>query len=278
MMPFVPSRRGSRTSIGHRPARESEHELGTPRSSHSRDTTVMAKMGKIMDCTIFVATERASRGWEPAARAFRLHRRPNRRRRHHPHLLPPAAVHHRRRNEVHVRTARSRCHLALVICHLPPHLPSGTCHLPFAAHHLPICHLPSGTLQRRTVRCSSAGEGQGDLDDEDPTFQGERLLVASSSRRRRAGPMESRYWFSIVLGLVLETGSSAPMTAGSFRTCWGRPPRAAGASWACPIDAADGIPPAQGRPWVKRRRECQCFSNRHGMPRFRIPERAFRPR
>ncbi|MGZ3317828.1 MAG: aldehyde dehydrogenase EutE, partial [Isosphaeraceae bacterium] len=35
-------------------ARESEHEFGHTAILHSRDTTVMAKMGKIMDCTIFV--------------------------------------------------------------------------------------------------------------------------------------------------------------------------------------------------------------------------------
>ena len=54
MMPFVPFVRVSNVDRAIALARESEHEFGHTAILHSRDTTVMAKMGKIMDCTIFV--------------------------------------------------------------------------------------------------------------------------------------------------------------------------------------------------------------------------------
>jgi aldehyde dehydrogenase len=54
MMPFVPFVRVSNVDRAIALAKESEHSFGHTAILHSRDTTVMSKMGKIMDCTIFV--------------------------------------------------------------------------------------------------------------------------------------------------------------------------------------------------------------------------------
>lgn len=54
MMPFVPFVRVSNVDRAIALARESEHGFGHTAILHSRDTTVMSRMGKIMDCTIFV--------------------------------------------------------------------------------------------------------------------------------------------------------------------------------------------------------------------------------
>jgi aldehyde dehydrogenase len=54
MMPFVPFVRVASVDRAIALARQSEHGYGHTAVLHSRDTTVMSKMGKIMDCTIFV--------------------------------------------------------------------------------------------------------------------------------------------------------------------------------------------------------------------------------
>jgi aldehyde dehydrogenase len=54
MMPFVPFVRVSNVDRAIALAKESEHGFGHTAILHSRDTTAMSKMGKIMDCTIFV--------------------------------------------------------------------------------------------------------------------------------------------------------------------------------------------------------------------------------
>ena len=54
MMPFVPFVRVSNVDRAIELAKESEHGFGHTAVLHSRDTTVMAKMGKVMDCTLFV--------------------------------------------------------------------------------------------------------------------------------------------------------------------------------------------------------------------------------
>ncbi len=54
MMPFVPFVRVSSVDRAIALAKESEHGYGHTAVLHSRDTSVMARMGKIMDCTIFV--------------------------------------------------------------------------------------------------------------------------------------------------------------------------------------------------------------------------------
>ncbi len=54
MMPFVPFVRVSNVDRAIALAKESEHDFGHTAILHSRDTTVMARMGKAMDCTIFV--------------------------------------------------------------------------------------------------------------------------------------------------------------------------------------------------------------------------------
>ena len=54
MMPFVPFVRVSNVDRAIALAKESEHGFGHTAILHSRDTSVISKMGKIMDCTIFV--------------------------------------------------------------------------------------------------------------------------------------------------------------------------------------------------------------------------------
>jgi aldehyde dehydrogenase len=54
MMPFVPFVRVSNVDRAIALAKESEHGFGHTAVLHSRDTSVMARMGKIMDCTIYV--------------------------------------------------------------------------------------------------------------------------------------------------------------------------------------------------------------------------------
>jgi len=54
MMPFVPFVRVSSVERAIALAKESEHGFGHTAVLHSRDTSVMTRMGKVMDCTIFV--------------------------------------------------------------------------------------------------------------------------------------------------------------------------------------------------------------------------------
>ena len=54
MMPFIPFVRVSNVDRAIGLAKESEQGYGHTAVLHSRDTSVMSKMGKIMDCTIFV--------------------------------------------------------------------------------------------------------------------------------------------------------------------------------------------------------------------------------
>jgi aldehyde dehydrogenase len=54
MMPFLPFVRVSTVDRAIALAKESEHGYGHTAILHSRDTSVMSKMGKAMDCTIFV--------------------------------------------------------------------------------------------------------------------------------------------------------------------------------------------------------------------------------
>jgi aldehyde dehydrogenase len=53
MMPFLPFVRVPNVDRAIELAKESEHGFGHTALLHSRDTTVMEKMGRIMDCTIF---------------------------------------------------------------------------------------------------------------------------------------------------------------------------------------------------------------------------------
>ncbi len=54
MMPFLPFVRVSNVDRAIALAKESEHGYGHTAILHSRDTSVMSKMGKLMDCTVFV--------------------------------------------------------------------------------------------------------------------------------------------------------------------------------------------------------------------------------
>jgi len=54
MMPFIPFVRVSSLDRALTLAKESEHGYGHTAVLHSRDTTVMTRMGKMMDCTLFV--------------------------------------------------------------------------------------------------------------------------------------------------------------------------------------------------------------------------------
>jgi aldehyde dehydrogenase len=54
MMPFLPFVRVSCVDRAIELARQSEHGFGHTAVLHSRDTSVMQKMGRVMDCTVFV--------------------------------------------------------------------------------------------------------------------------------------------------------------------------------------------------------------------------------
>ena len=54
MMPFIPFVRVANVDHAIALAKETEHGFGHTAVLHSRDTSVMSKMGKLMDCTIFV--------------------------------------------------------------------------------------------------------------------------------------------------------------------------------------------------------------------------------
>ncbi|HEU5115633.1 MAG TPA: aldehyde dehydrogenase family protein [Isosphaeraceae bacterium] len=54
MMPFIPFVRVANVDRAIELARSSEHGYGHTAVLHSRDTSVMQKMGRVMDCTIFV--------------------------------------------------------------------------------------------------------------------------------------------------------------------------------------------------------------------------------
>ena len=54
MMPFIPFVRAADVDHAITLAKDSEHGYGHTAVLHSRDTTVMSKMGKVMDCTVFV--------------------------------------------------------------------------------------------------------------------------------------------------------------------------------------------------------------------------------
>ena len=81
-MPFVPFVRVSNVERAIALAKESEHGFGHTAILHSRDTSVMSRMGKIMDCTIFVINgpSTAGLGMGGRRRPVVLDRRPDRRR------------------------------------------------------------------------------------------------------------------------------------------------------------------------------------------------------
>ena len=54
MMPFLPFVRCSDVDRAIELAKTSEHGYGHTAILHSRDTSVMSRMGRIMDCTLFV--------------------------------------------------------------------------------------------------------------------------------------------------------------------------------------------------------------------------------
>lgn len=54
MMPFIPFVRVPNVDRAISMAKQSEHGYGHTAVLHSRDTSVMSKMGKLMDCTVFV--------------------------------------------------------------------------------------------------------------------------------------------------------------------------------------------------------------------------------
>jgi aldehyde dehydrogenase len=62
MMPFVPFVRVSNVDRAIALAKESEHGFGHTAVLHSRDTSVMSRMGKVMDCTIFVVNGPSTAG------------------------------------------------------------------------------------------------------------------------------------------------------------------------------------------------------------------------
>jgi aldehyde dehydrogenase len=73
MMPFIPFVRVPNVDRAIELARKSEHGYGHTAVLHSRDTSVMTKMGKIMDCTIFVVNGPSTQGLGgPAPSSFSI--------------------------------------------------------------------------------------------------------------------------------------------------------------------------------------------------------------
>jgi aldehyde dehydrogenase len=62
MMPFIPFVRVANVERAMALAKESEHGYGHTAILHSRDTSVMQKMGKLMDCTVFVVNGPSTAG------------------------------------------------------------------------------------------------------------------------------------------------------------------------------------------------------------------------
>jgi aldehyde dehydrogenase len=67
MMPFVPFVRVPDVARAIELARESEHGFGHTAVLHSRDTAVMQRMGRAMNCTIFVVNGPSTAGLAPPA-------------------------------------------------------------------------------------------------------------------------------------------------------------------------------------------------------------------
>ena len=73
MMPFVPFVRVPNVDRAIELAKRSEHGYGHTAVLHSRDTSVMSKMGKVMDCTIFVVNGPSTQGISgPAPSSFSI--------------------------------------------------------------------------------------------------------------------------------------------------------------------------------------------------------------
>ena len=78
-MPFVPFVRVSSVDRAIALAKESEQGFGHTAILHSRDTSVMSRMGKIMDCTIYVINGPCTAGLGLGGEGVLsyLHRRPD---------------------------------------------------------------------------------------------------------------------------------------------------------------------------------------------------------
>lgn len=73
MMPFIPFVRVANVDRAIELARQSEHGYGHTAVLHSRDTSVMQKMGRVMDCTIFVVNGPSTSGLgAPAVGSFSI--------------------------------------------------------------------------------------------------------------------------------------------------------------------------------------------------------------
>jgi aldehyde dehydrogenase len=73
MMPFVPFVKVPHTDRAIELAKQSEHGYGHTAVLHSRDTAVMQKMGRVMDCTIFVVNGPSTSGLgAPAVGSFSI--------------------------------------------------------------------------------------------------------------------------------------------------------------------------------------------------------------
>lgn len=73
MMPFVPFVRVPNVDRAIELAKRSEHGYGHTAVLHSRDSSVMTKMGKVMDCTIFVVNGPSTQGLSgPAPSSFSI--------------------------------------------------------------------------------------------------------------------------------------------------------------------------------------------------------------
>ena len=73
MMPFIPFIRVPNVDRAIELAKQSEHGFGHTAILHSRDTSVMQKMGRAMDCTIYVINGPSTAGLAaPAVASFSI--------------------------------------------------------------------------------------------------------------------------------------------------------------------------------------------------------------
>ena len=178
MMPFVPFVRVSNVERAIALAKESEHGFGHTAVLHSRDTSVMSKMGKTMDCTIFVINgpSHGRAGLGRRGRAVVFDCRPDRRRRDHAaDLLPPAPDQRHRRNAIRLNR-NAECDQGPTLMQLGRVIGTATA----------------------TVK--------------HPTFQSERLLVVQLETPA-GGPTVNRSWPLTGWGQAEATECCSPTTA-----------------------------------------------------------------
>ena len=190
MMPFVPFVRVSNVDRAIALAKESEHGFGHTAILHSRDTSVMSRMGKIMDCTIFVVNGPCTAGLGTGGEGVLSFS-----------IAGPTGE--------GVTTPLTFCRQRRI------ERSSGSMTIRL-------------TKDRFRTDAARARGRHGDSDGEASDVPGERMLVVQLETAA-GGPTASRSWRSTGWGRAGATWCWSPTTAGLSRNSWGRPRRAAGA-------------------------------------------------